>query len=180
MVKITLWGSRINDVPLDRVYKVKNAIVNEYNDIKSLNTIGKTVFTVSDHNIEPSKVTLTDLVIRRLRFAPEAITDMDVKFTYPKCGNYVANGNSRLFKCPNCSAVVLASKLKEKHHLKMMFKVYSETQYVTMNRKILQDYFHFRELEIPETIDKISKSILTDENTVIVVGNRNAIINFED
>ena len=49
-----------------------------------------------------------------------------------------------------------------------------------MNRKILQDYFHFRELEIPETIDKISKSILTDENTVIVVGNRNAIINFED
>ena len=103
MVKITLWGSRINDVPLDRVYKVKNAIVNEYNDIKSLNTIGKTVFTVSDHNIQPSKVTLTDLVIRRLRFAPEAITDMDVKFTYPKCGNYVANGNSKLFKCPSCS-----------------------------------------------------------------------------
>ena len=81
---------------------------------------------------------------------------------------------------PKLQSVVLASKLKEQHHLKIMFKVYSETRYVTMNRKILQDYFHFRELEIPESIDKISKSILIDENTVIVVGNRNAIINFED
>ena len=49
-----------------------------------------------------------------------------------------------------------------------------------MNSKNLQDYFHFRELEMPETIDEISESILTDENTVIVVDNRNAIINFED
>ena len=31
MVKITLWGSRINDVPLNRVFKIKDAIVNEYN-----------------------------------------------------------------------------------------------------------------------------------------------------
>ena len=59
MVKIILWGSRINDVPLDRVYKVKNAIVNDYNDIKSLNTNGQTIFSGSDHNIQPSKVTLT-------------------------------------------------------------------------------------------------------------------------
>ena len=80
MVKITLWGSQINDVPLDRIYKVKNAIVNEYNDTKSLNTNGQTVFTLSDHNIQPSKVTLIDLVIRRLRLAPDAITDMHVKF----------------------------------------------------------------------------------------------------
>ena len=154
--------------------------MNENNDTNSLNTIGQTVFTVSDHNIQPSKVTLTDLVIRRLRFAPEAITDMDVKFTCPGCGKYVTNGNSKLFKCPSCSTVVLASKLKEQHHLKMMFKVNSETRYVTMNSKNLQDYFHFRELEMPETIDEISESILTDENTVIVVDNRNAIINFED
>ena len=112
MVKITLWGSRINDVPLNRVFKIKDAIVNEYNHTKSLNTNGQTVFTISDHNIQPSKVTLTDLVIRRLRFAPEAITDMDVKFTCLRCGKYVANGNSKLFKCPSCSAAVLASKLK--------------------------------------------------------------------
>ena len=105
MVKITLWGNRINDVPLDGVYKVKNAIVNEYNDTKSLNTNGQIVFTVSDHNIQPSKVTLTDFVIRRLRFAPEAITDIDAKFTCPRCGKYVANGNSKLFKYPSCSAV---------------------------------------------------------------------------
>ena len=100
--------------------------MNENNDTNSLNTIGQTVFTVSDHNIQPSKVTLTDLVIRRLRFAPEAITDMDVKFACPRCGKYVANGNSKLFKCPSCSAVVLASKLKEQHHLKMTFKVIPE------------------------------------------------------
>ena len=127
MMKITLWGIWINDVPLDRVYKVKNANVNEYNDTKSLNTNGQTVFTVSDHNIQPSKVSLTDLVIRRLRFSPEAMTDMDVKFTCPRCGKYVANGNSRLFKCPSCSAVVLASKLTEQHHLKIIFKVNLET-----------------------------------------------------
>ena len=180
MVKITLWGSRINDVPLDRVYKVKNAIVNEYNNTKSLDTNGQAVFTVSDHDIQPSKVTLTDLVILRLRFALEAITDMDVKFTCPRCCKYVANGNSKLFKCPSCSAVVLASKLQEQHHLKMMFKAKSETWYVTMNSKNLQDYFHFTVLEMLETIDEISESILTDENTVIVVDNRNAIINFED
>ena len=96
MVKITLWGSRINYVPLDRVYHVKNAFVNEYNDTKSLNTNGQTVFTVSDHNIQPSKVTLTDLVIRRLKFAPEVITDMDVKITCPRCGTYVTNGNSKV------------------------------------------------------------------------------------
>ena len=161
MVKITLWGSRINDVPLDRVYKVKIAIVNEYNDTKSLDTNGQTVFTVSDHDIQPSKVTLADLVTLRLRFALEAITDMDVKFTCPRCCKYVANGNSKLFKSPSCSAVVLASKLQEQHHLKMMFKANSETRYVTMNRKNLQDYFHFRELEMLETIDEISESILT-------------------
>ena len=154
--------------------------MNEYNDTKSLNTNGQTVFTVSDHNIQPSNITLTDLVIHRLRFAPEAIFDVDVKFTFPRCGKYVATGNSKLFKCPSCSAVVLASKLKEQHHLKMMLKVNSETPYVIMNSKNLQDYFHFRELEMPETTDEISESILTDENTVIVVDNRNAIINFED
>ena len=33
---------------------------------------------------------------------------------------------------------------------------------------------------MPETIDEISESILTDENTVIVVDKRNANINFED
>ena len=85
MVKITLWGSRINYVPLDRVYHVKNAIVNEYNETKSLNTNGQTVFTVSDHNIQPSKVTLT-----------EVITDMDVKITCPRCGTYVTNRNSKV------------------------------------------------------------------------------------
>ena len=159
MVKIALWGSRINDVPLDKVFKVKNAIVNEYKNTKPLNTNGKIVFAVSDHNIQPSKV--TDLVIRRSRFAPETITDMDVKFTFPRCGKYVANGNSKLFKFQSCSAVVLASKLKEQHHLKMMFKVNSETQYATMNNKNLQDYFHFRELGMPETIDEVSESILT-------------------
>ena len=78
------------------------------------------------------------------------------------------------------AGLVLASKLKEQHPLKMMFKVNSETRCVTMNSKNLQDYFHFTELEMPETIDEISESILTDENTVIVVDNRNAIINFED
>ena len=139
MVKIASWGSRINDAPLDRVYKVKNAIVNEYKNTKPLNTNGQIVFTVSDHNIQPSKV--TDLVIRRSRFAPETITDMDVKFTFPRCGKYVANGNSKLFKCSNCSAVVLASKLKEQHHLKMMFKVNSETQYATMNNKTCKIIF---------------------------------------
>ena len=49
-----------------------------------------------------------------------------------------------------------------------------------MNSKTLQDYFLLIELEMPETIDEISESILTDENTVIVVDNQNAIINFED
>ena len=96
MVKITLKGSRINYVPLDRVYQVRNPIVNKYNDTKSLNTNRQTVFTVSDHNIQPSKVTLTDLVIRRLKFAPEVITDMDVKITCPRCGTYVTNGNSKV------------------------------------------------------------------------------------
>ena len=33
---------------------------------------------------------------------------------------------------------------------------------------------------MPETIDEISESILTDENTVTVVDNRNATTNFED
>ena len=74
-----------------------------------------------------SKVTLTDLVTRRLRLAPEAITDMDVKLTCLRCGKYVANRNSKLFKCPSSSAAVLASKLKEQHHLTMLFKVNSET-----------------------------------------------------
>ena len=179
MVKITLWEGRINDVPLDGVYKIKNAIVNEYNGNKSLNTYGKTIFTGFDHNIQPSKVTLTDFVIRRLRFAPEAITHIDVKFTCPICGEYAENGNSKLFKCPSCSAAVLASKLKEQHYLKIMFKVNSETRCITMNSKNLQDYFLFRELEMPQTLDEISESILTDENTVIVVDNRNDILNFE-
>ena len=60
-----------------------------------------------------------------------------------------------------------------------MFKVNSGTRSVTMNSKNLQDYFLFRELEMPETLDEISESILTDENTVIVVDSRNTIINFE-
>ena len=81
MAKITSWGSRINDIPLDRIYKVKNAIVNEYNDTKLLIINGKTIFSESDHNIHSLKVALTDLVICRLRFAPEAITDMHVIFT---------------------------------------------------------------------------------------------------
>ena len=179
MVKITLWEGRINDVPLDGVYKIKNAIVNEYNGNKSLNTYGKTIFTGFDHNIQPSKVTLTDFVIRRLRFAPEAITHIDVKFTCPICGEYAENGNSKLFKCPSCSAAVLASKLEEQHYLKILFKVNSETRCITMNSKNLQDYFLFRELEMPQTLDEISESILTDENTVIVVDNRNDILNFE-
>ena len=72
--------------------------MNEYNDTKLLNTNRQTVFTVSDHKIQPSKIILTDLVIRRLRFPPGVITDMDVKFTCPRCGKYVANGNSKLFK----------------------------------------------------------------------------------
>ena len=42
-----------------------------------------------------------------------------------------------------------------------MFKVQSETRYVTMNSKNLQDYFLLRELEMPETIDEISESFLT-------------------
>ena len=42
-----------------------------------------------------------------------------------------------------------------------MFKIQSETRYVTMNSKNLQDYFLLRELEMPETIDEISESILT-------------------
>ena len=179
MVKITLWESRINDVPLNGVYKIKNAIVNEYNGTKSLNTNGQTIFSRSDHNIQPSKVTLTNLAVRRLRFAPQAITNMDAKFTCPICGKYAENGNSKLYKCPNCSAVVLASKLKEQHHLKIMFKVNFETRYVTMNNKNLKDYFLFRELEMSETLDEINESILTDEKTVIVVDNRNATINFE-
>ena len=48
-----------------------------------------------------------------------------------------------------------------------------------MNGKNLQDHFLFREFDMPETIDEIRKSIFTDENTVIVVANRNTIINFE-
>ena len=51
MVKTTLCASRINDIPLDRVYKVKSAIMDEYNDTKSLNTNRQTVFALSDHNI---------------------------------------------------------------------------------------------------------------------------------
>ena len=50
MVKITLWEGRINDVPLDGVYKIKNAIVNECNGNKSLNTYGQTIFTGFDHS----------------------------------------------------------------------------------------------------------------------------------
>ena len=179
MVKITLWEGRINDVPLDGVYKIKNAIVDEYNGTKSLNTHEQTIFTGSGHNIQSSKVTLTDLLIRRLRFAPEAITNIDVRFTCPLCGKYAENGNSKLFKCPSCSAVVLTSKLNERYYLKIMFKVNSGTRSVTMNSKNLKDYFLFRELEMPETLDEISESILTDENTVIVVDSRNTIINFE-
>ena len=179
MVKITLWEGRINYVPLDGVYKIKNAIVNEYNGHKSLNTYGQTIFTGFDHNIQPSKVSLTDFVVRRLRFAPEAITNIDVKFTCPICGKYAENRNSKLFKCPSCSAAVLASKLKEQHYLKIIFKVNSETRCITMNSKNLQDYFLFRELEMPQTLDEISESILTDQNTVVVVDSRNDILNFE-
>ena len=40
-----------------------------------------------------------------------------------------------------------------------------------MNGKNLQDYFLFKELEMPETIDEISESILNDENIVTVVDN---------
>ena len=76
-----------------------------------------------------------------------------------------------MFKCPSCSTVVLASKLIEQRHLKMMFKVNSEA---------LQDYFLFRELEMSQAIDEISESILNNENTVIVADNQNVVINFED
>ena len=105
---------------------------------------------------------------------------MDVKVTSPKYGKYVEKENSKLFKCPSCSTVVLASKLIEQRHLKIMFKVSSEARYVTMNSKILQEYFLFWELEMSQAIDEISKSIWNNENTVIVADNRNVVINFED
>ena len=61
-----------------------------------------------------------------------------------------------------------------------MFKVRSETGYVTMNSKNWQNYVFFRELWMPEVIDGISESILISENTVIVVDSQNLIINFDD
>lgn len=48
--------------------------------------------------------------------ATEAVTEMDVKFTCPRCGRYTAKENSKLFIRPSCRAAVPISKLKEQHH----------------------------------------------------------------
>lgn len=64
VIKITLWGSRIANVPSDGVYFVKNAMVNEFRNAISLNTNHHTKFSLSDRSINKSKTTLfiTDTV----------------------------------------------------------------------------------------------------------------------
>ena len=174
IIKVTLWGNRIKSVSKDGVYTIKDAIVNEYNGVKSLNTRYKTSFVSTIADIAPSQSALTDLVSIPVAFPPTTIISYQTRLLCPKCSFPAEISGNKLFKCNRCGCVVLCKKLQHQFSIKAMF---GESRYVTFFHKYLVAYYQSKQEIMPSEIDQVMEDILSDDLTEIIVDSKNNIIN---
>ena len=170
-IKVTLWGEKIKDVAVSGVYLLKNALVNDYNGLISLNTNHRTyIKESSDKPIMPAKNTLAELVTKQVYFPPSAVTQHEERLSCTRCNQFATKAN-KLFKCGRCGLVCLAESLSTHFMFKLQFNEIT----VTMNHRNLLDYFEFNGRTMPSELDDILISLLTDKQTSLCLDNRNNI-----
>ena len=73
VMKLTIWGSKKFEVSASGVYKIANAVVNEYpKNAFSLQTGFKTTFILSEQDITPTKTNLPELCSYQVSLPPQS------------------------------------------------------------------------------------------------------------
>ena len=172
-MKLTVWGSKIQEIKHSGVHVIRNAVVNEYYGVISLNTNQETYFEPSDSTtIQPSKSTLSELITKTIQFPPTAVSHHEQRLSCPRCNSFAANDGKPLFKCARCGMACLANKLNEKLYIKILFGSVE----VSLYHSTLKDYYHFVNKPMPKGIDQILLHLLEDDSTSLIINNRGSVL----
>ena len=177
VIKIALWGKHIDAVLENGVYKIEGATVNEWNGVISLNTNQYTKVTPSSEKIDAKKVNIMELVTSTFQFPPVSIISVACQYACPQCGKSAEADETKVFKCPACSSMVLVKNLKRRYIIKLSFTNKENlSKVVTMYHRQITDYFSLKGEPIPTTSDDLVEHLLTDESTEIVLDYRGTVI----
>ena len=173
LIKLTLWGPNIALVPHDGVYQILKAKVREWpKGVVMLNTTTSTIiFPAPDVHISPSKSNLPNLFSKTIQFPPLTIHSVQIQQVCPNC-HQQSDNNGKLFKCPTCRSMTLATKLKHAYTIKIKFP---DQLIVTLFHNQVENDFQGN---IPSDEDDILFNILKDDVTTIIVNSRGVCIGF--
>ena len=70
--------------------------------------------------------------------------------------------------------MALSSKLRNQFVLKLAFE--KPKAVVTVFHKQIEDYFHFKGLDVPTDLDSVVMEMLQDETTTFIIDSRSIVI----
>ena len=137
VIKLTLWGTLIDMVPVSGVYEIINAKIREWPaGVLTITTTPSTTITPSSQKILPWKSSLKELMSTKVSFPPDAVKPIVAQKVCPNCSAR-SETDAKLFKCSRCNTLVLNSKLKSSYTLKLLFTL-PKHQLVTVYHKQLR------------------------------------------
>ena len=114
-IRLTLWGSAIDQVANNRCYAITDVRVKQFNSAKYLTSTPATTFTVVDDTYDPPTPEFFNTLFDAITIHGSKIRLADNYKTWlscTKCGKQVTDvisTTSSLVKCPNCNVVHPAS-----------------------------------------------------------------------
>ena len=120
MMRLTIWGEKVEDLKCSGVYKIINANVNEYpTGVFSIQSNFKTQFVTVEDNIQPTNATLAELSSFQVSFPPDSC-NITRSYFCSKCKQR-SQESSKVFKCSSCGTMVLVTKSKSDFTARLTF-----------------------------------------------------------
>ena len=159
------------------VYEVVGAKVKVYRGNVSLTTNSYTSITPSNEVISPAAVP-SFLSTYSKKLPAESVSNLSCKYFCQTCKNFQASTcyNTNIFMCDKCKTSSIAVRMKKNVCASIQFN--GDLSTVKLCGPQMEQYFRRHGRAIPTDLNEIAVELLQDEQTTLLVDNRNNCVGF--
>lgn len=185
-IMLTLWASKIDEVPTSGTYKIENAKVKFSYGNLSLSTNSQTIIKAIEDitkQIEPSEVP-SSMSTKMIKLPADRIQNVSCRYFCHHCKNFRESTchNSNIFVCSECKGSSITTRMKKKYQAILQISE-GDDDYVTVKLAGPQLDQYFRKqhgISIPSSLDDIAIALLQDSSTTLIYDNRRNCIGFQN
>lgn len=181
-ILLSLWGSKINDVPENGTYDCKNVIIKLLKGALVLSTNQKSLISKASVNVEPSSLIPNELKTYTAQLPAINVQNVTRKYFCTKCKKFTESicHNPIIFSCSDCKSSSITARMKKKveAHIEIELPDDSIVKVKIFGPQVEQ-YFGRQNRLVPTDLNELAIEFLQDVHTTLVYDGRNICIGFQ-